>query len=65
MAEIHPDVLSLMACPQPDCHGALRQEENRLVCEKCARRYRVDQGWPVMIPEEAEPGPDDHAPTGV
>ncbi len=65
MQEIHPEVLGLMACPQPDCRGALRQEENRLVCEKCTRRYRLEEQWAVMIPEEAESGPDNKAPTGT
>jgi uncharacterized protein YbaR (Trm112 family) len=58
MRNIHPEVLGLMACPKTECRGALRQEENRLVCEKCARRYRLEERWAVMISEEAESTPD-------
>jgi uncharacterized protein YbaR (Trm112 family) len=35
----------------------LRQEGDRLVCERCGLRYRIEESWPVLIPEEAEPPP--------
>ena len=56
MAAIRPEILALLACPQPTCRGGLALVDERLVCGKCGLRYRMDEGWPVLIPEEAEPG---------
>jgi uncharacterized protein YbaR (Trm112 family) len=37
-------------------------EGERLVCAKCGRRYRIDDGIPVMLIDEAEPPPDGWRP---
>jgi uncharacterized protein YbaR (Trm112 family) len=42
----------MLACPA--CHGDLRMEGERLVCEGCGRRYPVVDGIPVLIAERAE-----------
>lgn len=55
MRTIKPEVVELLACPRPDCRGKLNLQEDRLVCAKCGLRYRIEEGWPVLIPEEAEP----------
>jgi uncharacterized protein YbaR (Trm112 family) len=55
-----PDgLLEIMQCP--DCTGALREEvaASQLVCESCGLRYRVDDGIPVMLLEEAIRPPTD------
>lgn len=49
---MNPALLELLACPA--CHGRLRQEELRLVCGGCGRRYPVRDGVPVLLVEEAE-----------
>ncbi|MGH2499437.1 MAG: Trm112 family protein [Candidatus Limnocylindria bacterium] len=35
----------------------MREEGDRLVCERCGRRYPVRDGIPVMLVSEAEPPP--------
>ena len=57
MAAILPEVLEILACPVPECRGKIEWKEERLVCIRCGRRYRVEENWPVLIPEEAENPP--------
>ena len=45
--------LEILACPA--CKTAVRLEGERLVCERCGRRYPIRDGIPVMLIEEAEP----------
>ena len=52
---IDPQLLELLACPA--CKAAVRLEGERLVCTRCGRRYPIRDGIPVMLIEEAEPGP--------
>ena len=51
---IDPELLAIMQCPA--CSGELAEqaEPPALVCESCGRRYRVDDGIPVMLVDEAE-----------
>lgn len=56
---IEKDLLEILACPVD--HAPVREErdplggtEDRLVCERCGRRYPVRDGIPVMLVEEAE-----------
>lgn len=66
-----PDLLELLACPSPD-HAPLRYEQadgtESLVCTACASRFRIDDGVPVLLADEAVPGPNGlgvpAAPTG-
>ncbi|MFN0134517.1 MAG: Trm112 family protein [Phycisphaerae bacterium] len=55
MSEISPQILELLACPQPSCRGKLALEASSLVCGKCGQRYRIEHGFPVLIPEESQP----------
>ena len=57
-ADISADLLALLACPVPECRAELALRDDRLVCLGCGRRYRIDDGCPVLIPEEAEPPAD-------
>lgn len=52
---IDPQLLELLACPA--CKAAVRLDGERLVCTRCGRRYPIRDGIPVMLIEEAEPGP--------
>jgi len=49
-----PDVLAILVCPVPDCRAPLREHERGLHCPRCGRLYRMEECWPVLIPEEAE-----------
>ncbi len=51
---IDPELLAIMQCPA--CGGELneRPEPPALVCAQCGLAFRVDDGVPVMLVEEAE-----------
>lgn len=49
---IDPELLQILACPVDK--APVRQEGDRLVCERCRRRYPIREGIPVMLEEEAE-----------
>jgi uncharacterized protein YbaR (Trm112 family) len=46
-------LLEILACPK--CRGDLAYEENQLICYKCKLRYRIEDGIPIMLIDEAEP----------
>lgn len=48
------DLLEILACPA--CHTEVRLEADRLVCvnPSCKLRFRIKDGIPVMLIEEAE-----------
>ncbi len=52
---ISPELLAILACPVPECHGPLEEREGKLVCRRCGLRYPMEEGRPVLLPEEAEP----------
>jgi uncharacterized protein YbaR (Trm112 family) len=54
MSLIDPDLASILICPVDQ--GELSQDEDaeRLVCDDCGRRYPVESGIPIMLPERAE-----------
>ena len=54
MSAINAELLEILACPVPECHARLELRDDRLVCTVCGRRYRIEERWPVLIPEEAE-----------
>ena len=55
MPPISAELLRILACPVPECRAKLELRDDRLVCTACGRRYRIEERWPVLIPEEAEP----------
>ena len=56
---LDPELLSILVCPK--CKGDLdvtqgpEGEEESLDCAACELSYPVDDGIPVMLPEEARP----------
>jgi uncharacterized protein YbaR (Trm112 family) len=52
---LRPEILAILACPVPTCHGRLEQRGDHLRCARCGLRYRIEERWPVLIPEEALP----------
>ena len=57
---LSPDLLSILACPSAD-HAPLRLETTadgeQLVCTSCLSRFRISDGIPVLLADEAAPGP--------
>lgn len=47
-------LLEILACPE--CKGDLNydRDNNKLICEKCRLRYRIDDNIPIMLIDEAE-----------
>jgi uncharacterized protein len=51
-ASLPKDLLDILVCPVD--HAKVHLEGDRLVCEKCGRRYPVRDGIPIMLVDEAE-----------
>lgn len=49
---IRKELLDILACPV--CKMPVRLENNELVCDACSRRYRVEDGIPIMLVEDDE-----------
>jgi uncharacterized protein YbaR (Trm112 family) len=49
------ELLDILACPR--CKGGLKLtiDESELLCEKCRLSYRIDDGIPILLIEEASP----------
>jgi len=55
-------LLDILACPA--CKTRVELVGERLVCVRCGRRYRVEEGIPIMLVDEAEPPPAHWQPKG-
>jgi len=51
---ISPDLLEILRCPLDPSHTRLSLEADRLVCQRCALKFKIKDGFPVLIVEEAE-----------
>ena len=58
---LSPTLLAILACPSDD-HAPLREEPHEgadtLVCTFCATRFPIDDGIPVLLLDDAIPGPN-------
>jgi uncharacterized protein YbaR (Trm112 family) len=54
---IDATLLELLACPSDD-HAPLRQQGETLVCTVCASTFPIRDGIPVLLVDEATPGPN-------
>jgi hypothetical protein len=58
---LDPDLLDLLACPSED-HAPLRETTRDgvdvLVCTHCQSSFPVQDGIPVLLADEATPGPN-------
>jgi len=45
-------LLEVLACPK--CKGDLELTGDSLICSKCRLRYRIEDGIPIMLIDEAE-----------
>jgi uncharacterized protein len=58
---ISPDLLAILRCPMdPNRATSLVLEENHLLCPRCGLKFKIKDGFPVLVVEEAElpPGCD-------
>jgi uncharacterized protein YbaR (Trm112 family) len=49
---ISEELLAILACPV--CKTEVKLENDKLVCQQCGRRYRIEDGIPIMLIDEAE-----------
>jgi uncharacterized protein YbaR (Trm112 family) len=49
---IDKDLLKILACPA--CRADVKLEGDWIICTKCARRYPIKDGIPIMLVEEAK-----------
>jgi len=54
--ELDPRLLDILACPCPQ-HAPVEQVDTGLQCQVCRSVFPVRDGIPVMLLDEAEPGP--------
>lgn len=59
---LDPKLLEILACPLCRQPVVPDQAHAWLVCRNCAVRYRVEDGIPIMLPDEAQPLPAAGAP---
>ena len=45
-------LLSILVCPA--CHQKLAEEENELTCQKCLKRFPIENGIPIMLLDKNE-----------
>ena len=52
---IAPELLDILACPK--CKGDIELDEKNsvLICRRCAIFYRIEDGIPIMLIDEARP----------
>lgn len=53
---IDPQLLDVLACPSDD-HAPLREDGDTLVCTFCASSFPIRDGIPVLLADDATPGP--------
>jgi uncharacterized protein YbaR (Trm112 family) len=51
---ISPELLEILRCPMDPSRTRLSLEAGGLVCERCRLFFRIQDGFPVLIVEEAE-----------
>lgn len=51
---LNKKLLEILACPK--CKGDLEynKDENKLICNSCRLRYKIDDDIPIMLIDEAE-----------
>jgi uncharacterized protein YbaR (Trm112 family) len=58
---LDPELLALLACPSDDHAPLSEQTRDRahvLVCTSCRSEFRIEDGVPVLLVDEAVPGPN-------
>jgi uncharacterized protein YbaR (Trm112 family) len=51
---IDSDFLEILRCPLNPSRTRLTQEDGKLRCDRCALRFPIKDGFPVLVAEEAE-----------
>lgn len=51
---VSQDLLDILRCPMDPSHTRLALEQDHLICERCKTNFKIKDGFPVLIIEEAE-----------
>lgn len=49
---VDQDLLAILACPA--CKGDVEEQDGKICCTGCGRKYPVRDGIPIMLVDEAE-----------
>ncbi len=49
---VDQSLLDILACPA--CKADVKLVEDKIICQKCGKKYPVKDGVPVMLVDEAE-----------
>jgi len=49
---INKKLMDILACPA--CKSDVTEEDGKIVCKSCLRRYSITDGIPVMLIDEAQ-----------
>jgi uncharacterized protein len=52
--KLDPYLLEILRCPMDPSHTRLTLEQDCLVCQRCRLVFKIKDGLPVLIAEEAE-----------
>ena len=53
---VTPEMLDILRCPMdPKREARLVLEDARLLCSRCRLQYRIREGFPSLLVEEATP----------
>ena len=51
---INPELLEILRCPLDPSRTRLLLKNNEFLCERCQLRFKIKDGFPVLVVEEAE-----------
>jgi len=51
---IDKELLEILVCPKCKRKVIYAEKEDKLLCKHCKLKYRIEEGIPIMLPEEAE-----------
>jgi uncharacterized protein YbaR (Trm112 family) len=54
---VDPELLAICVCPSDD-HSPLREVDEALICTFCETSYPIRDGIPVLLMDDAIPGPN-------
>src|SRR5260370_218433 len=51
---ISPELLEILRCPLDPSRTRLLLKDNEFLCERCRLRFKIKDGFPVLVVAEAE-----------
>jgi uncharacterized protein YbaR (Trm112 family) len=54
-SNVNETLKTVLACPKCKTQEMLEWRETEILCHRCQLSYRIEEGIPVMLVEEAKP----------